>query len=130
MMQEAKNFLEDEDFDEDEDERELIRNLEPVYLAWQEETLQKGRDEGKAEAQCEIALNLLKSGMSCEQVMQVVGLSMESMVLLAEKKGKAEAQYEIALNLLKVGMENYQVEDVTGLSIKLVRKLAREMGNA
>jgi predicted transposase/invertase (TIGR01784 family) len=65
--------------DLDEEGQELIMQLSPAYIKWREETLQEGKTEGKAE----VAINLLKNGMSCEQVVQVTGLPMTLILQLA-----------------------------------------------
>jgi predicted transposase/invertase (TIGR01784 family) len=69
--------------DLDEEGQELIMQLSPAYIKWREETLQEGKTEGKAEGKAEVAINLLKNGMSCEQVVQVTGLPMTLILQLA-----------------------------------------------
>jgi predicted transposase YdaD len=59
--------------------------LSLAYIKWREETLHEGKAEGKAE----VAINLLRSGMDCEQVVQLTGLSMELVLQLARESGEA-----------------------------------------
>jgi hypothetical protein len=81
----------------DEETRELIMQLSPAYIKWREETLQEGeakgkaegKVEGKAEGKAEVAINLLRSGMDSEQVVQLTGLSMELVLQLARESGEA-----------------------------------------
>jgi hypothetical protein len=44
-----------------EEDRELLMNLSPAYLKWREETLQKGRQEGRLEGQRQMVENVLKA---------------------------------------------------------------------
>jgi hypothetical protein len=69
----------------DAETQELIMQLSPAYIKWREETLQEGKAEGKTE----VAIELLRSGMDCEQVVQLTGLSMELVLQLARESGEA-----------------------------------------
>jgi hypothetical protein len=61
----------------DAETQELIMQLSPAYIKWREETLQEGKSE--------VAINLLRSGMDCEQVVQLTGLSMEIIQKLSQE---------------------------------------------
>ena len=56
------NIIGTDDNNLDEDLRELIMELSPAYIQWREETLEKGRVEGEAQAKAGVAINLLKAG--------------------------------------------------------------------
>ena len=49
-----------------------------------EEGLAKGREEGRADAKQQIAINLLQLGTPCEVVAKATGLSMEEVTKLKE----------------------------------------------
>jgi hypothetical protein len=63
----------------DAETQELIMQLSPAYIKWREETLQEGKSE--------VAINLLRSGMNCERVVQLTGLSMELVLKLSNAMG-------------------------------------------
>jgi hypothetical protein len=71
--------------DSDENGQELFMQLSPAFLKFQDEALQAG----EAKAKAEVAINMLKAGMSEEQVVQLTGLSMELILKLAEEIGEA-----------------------------------------
>jgi hypothetical protein len=45
----------------------------------------EGKAQGKAEAKTEVAINLLKFGMGCEQVVEMTGLALYQIQKLAEE---------------------------------------------
>ena len=55
----------------------LTRGLQKGWKKGKQEGKQEGRQEGKQEGKQEIAMNLLRVGMSVEQVAQVTGLTVE-----------------------------------------------------
>ncbi|NJM76399.1 MAG: hypothetical protein HC852_12175 [Acaryochloridaceae cyanobacterium RU_4_10] len=65
-------------------DREQVAELTGLPM---ELVLQLAEKKGKAEAQREIAINLLKGGMEYELVGQITGLSRELVVKLAENIG-------------------------------------------
>ena len=73
MLWSWRIIIETDGNDLDEDLQELIMQLSPTFLKFQEEASQAG----EAKAKTEIAINLLKAGMNDEQVVQLTGLSME-----------------------------------------------------
>jgi predicted transposase YdaD len=81
MLIDWRITLETGNNDLDEDAQELAMQLSSMYMKWREETLQ----EGKAE----VAVNLIKSGMSCEQAAQMMGLPMELVLQLARESEEA-----------------------------------------
>lgn len=58
-------------------ERELIVNLSPVFLDWEEKTREAGRTEGRTEGRIEVARNMLQAGLDLAQIAQLTGLSLE-----------------------------------------------------
>ncbi|MCJ8281784.1 MAG: Rpn family recombination-promoting nuclease/putative transposase [Rivularia sp. ALOHA_DT_140] len=48
----------------------------------------KGREEGRAEGKTEVAINLLSTGMSLEDISRVTGLSIEELRILQRKRGE------------------------------------------
>jgi predicted transposase/invertase (TIGR01784 family) len=50
----------------------------------------EGKAQGKAEAKTEVAINLLKFGMGCEQVVEMTGLSIELVMRLAKESEVVE----------------------------------------
>ncbi|WP_013321403.1 Rpn family recombination-promoting nuclease/putative transposase [Gloeothece verrucosa] len=90
-----------------------------------EQGLQEGRQEGLQQAKQEIALNLLQSGMSVEQVVACSGLSEEFVQELL--LGRLQGIKEVALNLLRDGISIEQVRRYTGLSQEIVQELQRSL---
>ena len=64
------------------DLQEVIMNLAPAYDKWLEETLTKGRVEGRVETQIDIARRMLKKNVALSDVADFTGLSMEVLQML------------------------------------------------
>jgi predicted transposase/invertase (TIGR01784 family) len=52
-----------------------------------QDILQEGRQEGRQEGHLEVALNLLREGMSVETIAKVTGLTIAELEALAKSKG-------------------------------------------
>ena len=59
------------------DLQEVIMNLAPAYDKWLEETLTKGRVEGRVETQIDIARRMMKKNVALSDVADFTGLSMD-----------------------------------------------------
>ena len=57
-------------------------NLAPAYDKWLEETLTKGRVEGRVETQIDIARRMLKKNVALSDVADFTGLSMDVLQIL------------------------------------------------
>ncbi len=110
-----------------QEERELLMNLSPAYLEWEERTLKEGIQLGKQEgiqlgeqrATQQVAHNLLATGMDPAQIATVTGLTLEQVQQLGEQR----ATQQVARNLLAAGMDPAQIATLTGLTLEQVRQL-------
>ena len=59
------------------DLREVMMNLAPAYDKWLEETLTKGRVEGRAETQLDIARRMLQKNVALSDIADFTGLPIE-----------------------------------------------------
>ena len=62
--------------------------LSQAFLEWEEKTKRKSEQRGEEKAKQEIALNLLRAGMSAEQISQFTGLSADTVEDLRQQIGE------------------------------------------
>jgi hypothetical protein len=57
-------------------EREEIMTITKAFLTWEQETENRGRQEGRQEKEIEIALNMLRRNIGLETISDVIGLTL------------------------------------------------------
>jgi len=72
----------------EQEEGALTMALSQAFLEWEEKTKRKSEQRGKEKAKQEIALNLLRAGMSAEQISQFTGLSTDVVEDLRQQIGE------------------------------------------
>ncbi len=68
--------------------RSDIMRESPMYQEILQEGRAEGREEGRAETLQQVAINLINTGMTLEQVARVTGLSVEELRILQREKGE------------------------------------------
>jgi predicted transposase YdaD len=63
-------------------QREEIMTITKAFEVWEQETTNKGRQEGRQERNIEIALNLLRENIPVEAIVRSTGLTVEQIQAL------------------------------------------------